>query len=224
MLFKKASRIIPVLGALIIFSSMLTACGNKAETNSSTESAVISGADAPSVSSDNTSSEDTSDEAESSETESLPNSAELRGKSYRVSYDTEKWVDSTYLNDQLGESDSTDLTDFILESKNAEGNFIIINDNNVGATGEFTSENIGAQYEAAVSADESVKFLGCKDIELNGQKGVCIQIEMATGSKMEMWYFWHGTYQTLFTYNTGTAMFDELYPDFIEVLESVEFE
>lgn len=150
------------------------------------------------------------------------NTALLQGESFRLYYDTEKWNDSTYLNEQLESYDSTSSNDMILELKNAEGNFLIIKDNNVGRKGVFTTDTLGAQYEASVASDDRATFLDCKDIELNGHKGICVTIQPNDDSMMEMWYFWHGTYQTMFAIDTSKELFDKLHPDFMQVINSAE--
>lgn len=195
---------ITLVGAIVILS-LFTSCQKTPANNTKAENNVSS-------------------ETSLSVNDEQTNMTELRGKSYRLYYDTEKWVDSSYLKDQLDGNNSASSTDVILEVKNAEGNFLMITDNDVGQKGKFKADDIGAQYEAAASADEKIRFLGCKDIEVNGHKGVCVTVQPNDDSMMEMWYFWHDTYQTMFAVNTSKEAYEELYPDFMQVINSVELD
>ena len=149
----------------------------------------------------------------------------FQGKGYSFSYNTEKWVDSTELNELAGtEYESTDYVDIILESAEYPGNFIIITNNDVGVKGNFKADEIGPLYEQSVASDDRVTYLGCKDVKVGGCSGVNVSVSMDNSGKMDMLYFWHGTYQTMFTYNVESDMFDKLYPDLEQVLDTVDFD
>lgn len=208
MLFMKSNQYVLILGAIFILSTF-TACQKAPAANSAVSETVMD--------------VDTSKAALSGNAKSL-NATEFRGKSYSFYYDTEKWVDSTDLKEQLDGSSSASSTDVILEAKNSEGNFIMVTDTDVGKKGEFEADELGAQYEAAASADDKIRYLGCKDIEINGHKGICVTLQISEDNMMEMWYFWHGTHQTLFALNTSKDAFEELYQDFMQVINSVELD
>lgn len=147
------------------------------------------------------------------------------GKGYSFSYDTEKWVDSTELNELAGtEYESTNYVDIILESAEYPGNFIIITNNDVGKKGLFMADEIGPTYEKSVASDDRVTYLGCKDVKVGGCSGVNVSISMDNSGKMDMLYFWHGTYQTMITYNVESDLYDKLYPDLEQVLDTVDFD
>ena len=202
-----------IIGMVLILSACAASCGNVTQTDAADNEAVTEASVA-------------SEERETSLSKADDNSdkAELNGKGYRLYYDTGIWVDSTYLNEQLQGSDSASLTDHILELKNDPGNFIIINNNNVGKKGEFSSDKIGAEFEAAVAQDEKAEFISCRDIDIGGNKGVCIKMKPNDDTVMEMWYFWHGTYQTLISFEADEGLFDEYYPEFMEMLNSAELD
>lgn len=147
------------------------------------------------------------------------------GKGYSFSYDTEKWVDSTELNELAGtEYESTNYVDIILESAEYPGNFIIITNNDVGKKGLFMADEIGPMYEQSVASDDRITYLGCKDVKVGGCSGVNVSTISNSSNKIDMLYFWHGTYQTMFTYDVESDLYDKLYPNLEQVLDTVDFD
>lgn len=237
-------KLITAMAAML----MLTACagdGNTEETTASesiseTVSETISETETEALISEETTDSETESETED-QTEEKASSSVYDGNYYTITADSEKWTNANELRQAAGEvaesldngldlsaEEYAEMCDALFyHNASAESgftsNFNIVTQD-MGVELDMDASILGPVMEENFNAVEGYECTGWEGITVNGYDCLRTDIsaeQLGVKMKMQQYIFLKGGRETVITLTAAEEKFDEAFPDFEEVLNTI---
>lgn len=152
--------------------------------------------------------------------DAAPKMCAFSGSCYELSYSDKAWTDASGLKEEI---DNAEALDIILRNNSGSDCYVMISNADVGAEGTLTTGNVGAVINSYNrSAGQEFDISGCREMVIDEENAIEVELRDSGSTKMDMVIIWHGTHQIMITFMADSSTYDKLYPDFQQLVGNID--